>query len=516
MSAPVYMPGLAFLDPNVGWTTQALGHLAAQDWLHGIIPWWNPYSGIGLPLAGEMQPNAFFLPFVFLLLLPHGVIWLKITMEIMAGLATFVLIRELGLSRMSALFAAILFEMNGTFAWTPGPIAVLNVVAFLPLLLYGIEISRRQEHGALGIFWIAMAIAGSLYAGFPEEAFINGLFALLWTIYRYAADGRRWRFLFHVSAGGLLGLLFAAPITVAFIDYLLCSTALGAHHLGYDFLPIQAFATIFMPYLYGPLTFTHGSNLIASIWGSGGYLGILLIFMSLYGLIANTEKGLKIVLVVWIAIALAKSFGIQPVMVIMNHIPLLVDAAFFRYSPPSWEFAVIILAAFALDDLRFHTRSILWPTLFCSGLLGFTIYANWPWQPLDHWSPDLIHILKIIFIVNWGATLFGLVVLILIWQFLRGEKRRRLLAVLIVLNASALYMIPELSAFRPGHVDKSAVEFLKTHVGTNRFFTMGPIAPNYAAYFNIPSLNYNYLPIATNWEHYVVLNLFPDLVKTQA
>lgn len=512
---PGPLPGLSYGDPNFGWTTQALGHLAAQDWMHGTIPWWNPYSGIGLPLAGEMQPNAFFLPFVFWLLLPNGVLWLKITMEIMAGLATFALIRELGLSRMSALFAALLFEMNGTFAWTPGPIAVLNVIAFLPLLLYGIEKCRKQEQGAIGIFWIAMAIAGSLYAGFPEEAFINGLLALLWAIYRYAADGWRWRFVFRVSTGGLLGLLFAAPITVAFVDYLLSSTALGAHQLGHAFLPLQAFSTVFMPYLYGPSADSHGSSFISSIWGStGGYLGILLIFMAIYGLAGKRERGLKIVLAVWIAIALAKSYGIQPVMVIMNHIPLLVDAAFFRYSPPSWEFAVIVLAAFALEDLRFRARSILWPTLLCAGLLGFSVYTNWPWQPLDHWSPELIHKLKILFIVNWSATLLGLVVLILIWKFQHGEKRRRLLAALIVLNASALYMIPELSAVKPGHVDESAIQFLKHHVGTNRFFTMRPIAPNYAAYFNISSLNYNYLPIATNWEHYVVHNLFPDLTKS--
>ena len=51
-------------------------------------------------------------------------------------------------------------------------------------------------------------------------------------------------------------------------------------------------------------------------------------------------------------------------------------------------------------------------------------------------------------------------------------------------------------------------------IGTNRFFTIGPIEPNYSAYFNIPSLNYNYLPIATNWEHYVARNLFPDITKT--
>jgi hypothetical protein len=48
-----------FIDPNVGFNSEALGHLAAWDWVHGVVPWWNPYTGIGMPLAGELQPGAF-------------------------------------------------------------------------------------------------------------------------------------------------------------------------------------------------------------------------------------------------------------------------------------------------------------------------------------------------------------------------------------------------------------------------------------------------------------------------
>src|SRR5690349_24385534 len=59
-------PGLPFTDPNVGWTAQALGKLSADEWLSGRIPWWNYYSGVGLPLAAEMQPAALFLPLVLL------------------------------------------------------------------------------------------------------------------------------------------------------------------------------------------------------------------------------------------------------------------------------------------------------------------------------------------------------------------------------------------------------------------------------------------------------------------
>ena len=48
------------IDPNVGFITQSLGHLAALDILHGHLPWWNYFEGLGQPLAGEMQSAALF------------------------------------------------------------------------------------------------------------------------------------------------------------------------------------------------------------------------------------------------------------------------------------------------------------------------------------------------------------------------------------------------------------------------------------------------------------------------
>src|ERR1700691_1299959 len=62
------LPGVTYNDPNYGFTTLALGFRAAQDWLAGQVPWWNPFSGVGLPLAAEFQPAAFFPPTLLLLL----------------------------------------------------------------------------------------------------------------------------------------------------------------------------------------------------------------------------------------------------------------------------------------------------------------------------------------------------------------------------------------------------------------------------------------------------------------
>ena len=70
----------------------------------------------------------------------------------------------------------------------------------------------------------------------------------------------------------------------------------------------------------------------------------------------SAHRGLKILLLAWILVAFAKTFGVRPVMELMNPIPLMRQTAFFRYAPPSWELALIILAAFGLDDFLTHVR----------------------------------------------------------------------------------------------------------------------------------------------------------------
>ena len=96
---------------------QALGGLAARDWLGGHAPWWNPYDGVGLPLAAEAQNGGMFLPFVLLLRLSTACCILKIAMQMAAGLAAWALLRQLGGSRWAAWLGGALFSLGGTFAW---------------------------------------------------------------------------------------------------------------------------------------------------------------------------------------------------------------------------------------------------------------------------------------------------------------------------------------------------------------------------------------------------------------
>jgi hypothetical protein len=43
------------------------------------MPWWKLYSGVGLPLAAEMQNSALFVPFVLLLNAADGALCLKLS-----------------------------------------------------------------------------------------------------------------------------------------------------------------------------------------------------------------------------------------------------------------------------------------------------------------------------------------------------------------------------------------------------------------------------------------------------
>jgi len=508
------LPGLPYIDPNVGFTTQALGHLAAQDWLMGTIPWWNPYSGMGLPLAGEMQPNAFFLPFVFLLLLHNGVLWLKIAMQIMAGLATFALLRELKLGRLAALTGGALYALNGTFAWMPGE-TICNTIPFLPLLLYGIE-RARKENGAPAILWTGLAIAGSLLAGFPEAAYINGLLALTWAIYRFFAEQQRWRFAGRVMYGGLLGLLLAAPLLVAFFDYLLVTNSLTSHTFGEAFLRIQALSNLYLPYVYGPIFHTAGSKVLGDVWGSvGGYAGILLVFFACVGAMAGgRERGLRWLLLGWVLLAWAKTFGFTPVMEIMNHIPFLREAAFYRYSPPSWEMALAILAAMAVNDLRWGLPRLLWPLLWILGFLALAASIAWPWRTSWDWPAAQTEKMAMLMGVAVLWALIGLALVLLAWFVLRGERRRWVLSAILIADAAVLFTVPELSGVRPGQVDRPAIHWLRTHLGLSRFYTLGPIQPNYGAYFQVASINHNYLPVPQSWVNYVQNELFPFMNRT--
>jgi hypothetical protein len=515
MTGTHIVPGSPFLDPNAGYTSQTLGHLAGWDWLHGVIPWWNPYTGIGVPLAGELQPGAFFLPFNLLLLLKEGMLWQRIVMQIIAGLGTYTLLRELGTSRLAALLGGALFALNGVIAWTPGPAAVYCSSPFLPWLLWGIERSPKPRQGAVSTLAIGLAIAWSILAGFPEPAYISGLLALAWGLYRLTSAPARWVMARRALGGFALGLMVAAPLLIAFVDYLLQSDSFGAHDNSGASLPWVSLPATLMPYVYGPLNFTLSSKLLVDTWGSiGGYTGPLVLVMALAGVMRKSaDRGLKLLLLVWVLLCWARTFGVQPITVIIDHLPLLNRAVFYRYAGASWMMALTILAAYGLDEFRGATPRRRQGFAIATILLFICVALAWPQRAFWGWS----HGKALVMFGFLGAAIFwafaGLAALALAWRISHPEKRRTVLACLLVFDAAVMFAAAQVSARRNIRVDLPAMQFLHDHQGLSRNYSLGPLAPNYGAYFQVASINHNVLPVPKLWAHYVAHNLLPDFLK---
>src|SRR6185312_196251 len=122
---------------------------------------------LGSPLAGEMQSAAFFPP-VLLLQNALGFVLFHVLLELVAGAATYFLLRRVGLGRVAAMAAGVAFGLCGTLAWFEH--ATANPVAFLPLALLGVERARDAALASRRHGWrlLAVALGLSVVAGFPE------------------------------------------------------------------------------------------------------------------------------------------------------------------------------------------------------------------------------------------------------------------------------------------------------------------------------------------------------------
>ena len=504
---PGPLSGQPTIDPNNGFISQALSHRAALDLIHLHLPWWNPYEGSGAPLAGEMQSAAFFPP-TLLTLFSNGQVYEHMLLEIVAGIATYLLLRRIRIARPAAVAGAVAFALNGTFAWFSH--ATVNPIAFLPLLLLGIELAysaaAEDRHG--GWWLIALSLALSLYAGFPEVAYVDALLAVLWLAWRCGCVERaRVRALLAKSAAGAAcGALLSAPLAIAALDYV-NHAYLGLHTsglLGSAHLPPQIIPQLLLPYGFGPIFgFTGQRSVLAGLWGSvGGYLSSSLVLFAVLGLFARGRRGLRLVLLAWIVLVFARMYGEPPLLgAVIGVLPGMSRVAFFRYAPPSLELAVIVLAALGLDDLlrRPADRRLVWGAAVALALVAAAaIGAQTLISQLEarfHHRPYFQVSVAWAVLVLAGALAAALIK--------ATRARAAVLTLVLVADAVALFAVPELSAPRAVTVDTKPVAYLRAHLGDGRFFTLAPLAPNYGSYFGVGSLNINDLPIPSAFKHYV-------------
>lgn len=509
------LPGNTSIDGNAGITSQANGHRAAIDWLHGHPPWWNPYEGSGNVLAAAAVSGAMFFPFVLLTVIPNGQVALYLALDLIAAGATYALLRRLGARPWACFVAAVLFGLNGTNAWFR--FGADNPVAFLPVMVLGVErlrsavVERRRGGWAV----LAIGVAMSLLASFPETAYVDAAVAVAWTAVRCTGLGRAgWRLLRGAAIGAGVGVLIAAPFAVALADDLRIGY-LGGHTgsaLGNASIVRPGLLSLFSPYALGPVNGFSGpgpsGTTMATLWGNvGGYLTVATLVIALVGLVGRTHRPLRIVLAVVALLLVGRSFGVAFARDIVNLLPGAGSLALYRYDGAGIELPVAVLAGLGVDDLL-RRRVPRWApiaSLVVVGGLGGLAAAH---------DRSLDHLLVGAHVAAWWRAALGWAavsgVAVGVAALVRGKVATTLLVVVLTVDAVGMFAIPELSAPRGVKVDTAAVRFLQPRIGTSRFMSFGGFAPNYGAYYGVASANVSDLPIPQSTATYETTQLAPD------
>jgi hypothetical protein len=204
------------------WVITPWAQVTHREYAHARWPLWNPFEGVGEPLAGNLQSGVFDPLLLAVDLHPTTRVWDLTYLFVFAlgAVATYGFLRVLGIGILGSVTGAGAFTMCGFFAMDAGN-GFVRVYAYLPLLFLTVELVARSSR----LRWVAgmgAAVAGSIVAGMPESTFFviaaAGGYAAYCAIRRPAGD--RLPVLFRLACATVFGLALASPLLLLFVQYL--------------------------------------------------------------------------------------------------------------------------------------------------------------------------------------------------------------------------------------------------------------------------------------------------------
>jgi hypothetical protein len=170
------------------WRRFAAGELRA-----GRLPLWNPYAGNGVPLLADHQSAIFYPPNLIFWILPvERAMGLSLVLHaILSGAAMYALARELEMTRLGGLVAALSFMFSGYMVARGSFLTEISALCWLPLLwLYGRRLVRHRRLHDLAL--LSVLIALQFLAGHAQTWFYSlcslGLYGL-WQVWEWGKSG---------------------------------------------------------------------------------------------------------------------------------------------------------------------------------------------------------------------------------------------------------------------------------------------------------------------------------------
>ena len=401
-----YWP-VVFGGKVVFWGTPALQFwpwrtFAAQELRAGRMPLWNPYAGAGTPLLANHQSAILYpLNVLFWLLPVERAMGLSLALHaILAGVTMYALARDLGLTRIGSVVAALAFMFSGYMVARGAFLTEVSALPWLPLLwLYGRRLVRRRRLSDLVL--LSGAIAVQFLAGHAQTWFYSLVSLALYGLWEggraaqeQAAEERSpvwewvWRWAVRCAPLGLAVIWGVALSAAQFLPTLELSRLAGragrsgweAFALQYSFWPWRLI-TLLLPDFFGhPARGNYWGY--ATYWEDAGYIGVLPFVFALLAIVAwarwrraqDAPRALGSVppfaLLVAFALLMALGKNTPFYMVFFRHVP-----GFDTFQAPArwlciYTPAIALLSGIGIDALRPSHRLTFVCRLAAAGAVG--------------------------------------------------------------------------------------------------------------------------------------------------
>lgn len=165
---------------------------------NGEIPLWNPHNFSGHPLLANHQSAIFYPLNILYLLLPQVLAWsiLIILQPYLASFFTYLLARQLKMSKMGAAFAAVAYGFSLFMTVFLEYNTIGHVILWLPLILLAIE----KLTAKLSARWIFIYIASLVFSFFAGHIQIFGFLFIFVFIYGMFRSGKKSLHLLIINA----------------------------------------------------------------------------------------------------------------------------------------------------------------------------------------------------------------------------------------------------------------------------------------------------------------------------
>ena len=375
---------------------------AINQFKHGNLPLWNPYTFSGQPLAANFQSSVYY-PFnVFYFLTDPKNAWilLVVIQPFLAGVFMYMLTRSLGISKVASLFATVAFMFSSHLITWMENVNIINSYLWLPLAFWA-TIKYFKTPKFRHILILIATLDLSILGGHPQTAIYIYMATFLFWIYKIREQKLKYLpsilvFAFVALSSILVSSIQTIP-TAYFYKVSPISLPFAKEVFDRSILPYQNLVTFFASDFFG-----HPAN--NNFWSfSYGdftpYFGVVPFIFSLWAIFTFWRKRIvKFLTITSVLFILSAVPGPITSFIRIAKIPLLDSTTPSRFISIS-IFLLIILCAYGFEDFLLNIKNIAYQKKFLKFLVPilaiyvflwiFALFGSRFLLPKETWQTNL-------------------------------------------------------------------------------------------------------------------------------